>query len=315
MAEPPFVAVLIPTRDNVAELLLCLESVRRLDAARARIQVLVFDNGSRDGTAKRVRDLYGAMRAEGWARLDLEVSPRNLGAFGGRAAALAALAPEAEMVLSLDDDVELAPDALGRLLGAMAEPGAGVAGARIVYDDRPDLTASAAGYWNRWLGTFSGRDPAVRAPCDFVTSCGCLIRRAALDAVGGFDRDYFTSHGDVDLCLKIRARGFSVLYEPAAVIRHKVARGGTRTIERLYYVHRNKVLLLRKHLPAWWRPVVFALYAALWLPRVVAGSLAFHRGLRGDEVRVLALAMLDGALDRRGESPRFRPPAPRGAGP
>jgi GT2 family glycosyltransferase len=135
-----------------------------------------------------------------------------------------------------------------------------------------------------------------------VTSCGCLIRKRALDAVGGFDRDYFTSHGDVDLCLKIRARGFAVVYEPGAVIRHRVDRGGTRTPERLYYLYRNKLLLVRKHVPAWWRPVVFAVYAIAWPPRIVAGSLAHPRPQRRRELRAVGLAVLDAFLDRRGKA-------------
>lgn len=305
MADGPSVSVLIVTRNNADELRGCLKSLGHIAYPKTGMEILVFDNGSTDGTTQRVRDLFDRLRIEGWARLAYERSPRNLGVYGGRAEALRALRPQGEFILSLDDDVELAPDALSRLLEAMADPQAGVVGARIVYHDTPDEVASAAGYLNRWLGAYDERAPAARTACDFVTGCGCLIRRAALEAVGGFDRDYFTSHGDVDVCLKIGARGFQILYEPAAVIRHKVARGGTRTPERVYYVYRNKLLLLRKHLPWWWRPAVFALYAALWLPKVLGGSVAHHRGVRGAEVRAILLAMLDAALDRRGEAQWF----------
>jgi hypothetical protein len=248
------------------------------------------------------------MEPEGWRRLLLERSARNLGAFGGRAEAARLLDPEGDLLLSLDDDVELAPDALAVLVAALDDPGVGVAGARIVYHDAPEEVASAAGYLNRWLGTFSAAAPAARTPCDFVSSCGCLVRRAAFDAVGGFDGEYFTSHGDVDLCLKVRALGLAVLYEPAAVIRHKVARGGTRSPERVYYGYRNKLLLLRTHVPAWWRPGVFALYGALWLPKILAGSVGRHGGVSGPEVRAILRAVRDAALDRRGEARRSTRP-------
>jgi len=312
MAEPSFISVLIPTRNNAEELLLCLESLRGLKYPKDRLELLVFDNGSTDGTAERVREIYRRFRVEGWEHLALERSPQNLGAFGGRAEALGALDSKAEFILSLDDDVELAPDALTLLLQAMADPRAGVAGARIVYHDAPREVASAAGYFNRWLGTYSEQIPTIRTACDFVTSCGCLIRRAAFEAVGGFDRDYFTSHGDVDLCLRLRAAGYQVLYEPAAVIYHKVARGGTRTPERVYYNYRNKLLLLRKHLPWWWRPTVFALYGALGLPKALGDSLTHHRGVRGAELRAILLATLDAALDRRREARWFSSASPSG---
>ncbi len=301
----PFVSVLIPTWNNAGQLLECLASIRALDYPRARLEIVVFDNGSHDGTAERVETLFADMRGEGWARLALARSPRNLGAFGGRAAALRSLGPAADFVLSLDDDVTLSPSGL-RVLVTAAADGAGAVGARIVYDDAPGEVASAAGYFNRWLGTYHERRPTVRTPCDFVTSCGCLLRRGPLESVGGFDAGYFTSHGDVDLCLALRARGFTVLYEPAAEIRHKVARGGTRSPERVYYGYRNKLLVLRKHLPRGRRPFVFALYALGWVPRAVAGSLVHHRGLRSDELRAILLGVRDGFLDRRGEAPYFR---------
>jgi len=301
----PSVAVLIVTWNNGAELLLCLESLRRLDYPRERMEVVVLDNGSTDDTAARVGALFGRMRAEGWARLAGERSPRNLGAFGGRAEALRSVGPAAEFVLSLDDDVEVEPDALRALLDAMADPAVGVVGARIVYADAPDEVASAAGYLSRLTGTFRERAPEVRTACDFVSSCGCLIRRSAMDSVGGFERDYFTSHGDVDLCLKLGEAGFRVLYEPAAVIRHRVARGGTRTPERVYYGYRNKLLLLRRHLPPRGRLRVMLIYAFLWLPKTLGGSVLRHHGLRRAELRAILLGALDGALGRRGEARWF----------
>jgi GT2 family glycosyltransferase len=300
----PFVSVVIPTRSNAAELLECLASLRALDYPRGRLEIVVFDNGSQDDTAERVEVRFADMRDQGWARLVLVRSSKNLGAFGGRAAALRSLGPVGDFVLSLDDDVVVTPDSL-RLLVAAAEGGAAVVGARIVYDDAPDTVASGAGYFNRWLGTYRERRPAVRTACDFVTSCGCLLRRGPLESVGGFDAAYFTSHGDVDLCLSLRDRGFTVLYEPAATIRHKVARGGTRDPERIYYVYRNKLLVLRKHLPRGRRPIVLALYALGWAPRAFLGSLARHRGARREELRAIAFAVRDGLCDRRGEGPGF----------
>lgn len=303
--RPPIVSVLIATWNNGAELGACLASLRQLEYPKDRVEAIVFDNGSTDDTGRIVRECYGKMEAEGWARLSLGRSPENLGAFGGRAAAYGLLGPGADFVLSLDDDVEPEPAALARLVGAAARPCVGIVGARIVYWDSPSETASAAGDFDARLGRFAERRPAGPAACDFVSSCGCLIRRSVMDELGGFDGSFFTSHGDVDLCLRAKARGYAVCYEPSAVIRHRVARGGTRTPERVYYGYRNKLLLLRRHVPARWRPLVWALYAVGWLPKILAGSIAHHRGLEGREVRAILLAALDGVLGRRGRATWF----------
>jgi GT2 family glycosyltransferase len=303
-APSPSVSVLIASFNNSGELVACLEALRRLDYPRDRVEIVVLDNGSTDGTSDRLRERFSAMETERWARLVLRRSERNLGAFGGRAAAAASLSPDTEFVLSLDDDVEIAPDALGHLIRA-GGPGVGIVGARIVYWDAPDETASAAGDFDRRLGRFRARTPAARTACDFVSSCGLLVSRAAWDATGGFDGSWFTSHGDVDLCLRARRLGYAVQYEPAAVIRHRVARGGTRTPERVYYGYRNKLGLLRRHVPRRWRPLVWTLYAAGWLPRIVAGSVAHHGRLHPGELRAILLAVWDGLRNRQGRAPWF----------
>jgi GT2 family glycosyltransferase len=302
--DPPAVSVLIATRNNAGELAACLESIRRLEYRPDRLEIVVFDNGSTDDTERVVREGYAKMEPMGWRRLVVERSAENLGAFGGRAAAARWLDPATDFVLSLDDDVEPHPEALARLVAA-AGPGVGVVGARIVYWDAPDLTASAAGHFDARLGRFRERAPDSAADCDFVSSCGCLVSRAAWQATGGFDGGFFTSHGDVDLCLRARRRGFAVRYEPAAVIRHRVARGGTRTPERVYYGYRNKLVLLRRHVPRRWRPLTWAVYAAAWAPKIVTGSVVHHRGLDLAELRAILLAVRDGALGRRGRAPWF----------
>jgi len=121
MASPPLVSVLIATWNNGAELQACLGSLRQLEYPKDRLEVVIFDNGSTDGTEQAVRECYGKLEAEGWARLAFDRSPENLGAFGGRAAARRLLGPGADFVLSLDDDAEPEPDALVRLVRTAAD--------------------------------------------------------------------------------------------------------------------------------------------------------------------------------------------------
>lgn len=304
--DAALVSVLIPTRNNVAELRACIDSLRASRHPVNALELLIFDNGSRDDVAREIEALVTRLASGGWARVALARSARNLGAFGGRAVAARTLAPAGDFILSLDDDVEVEPAALGHLLAAMGDARVAAVGARIVYHDAPDTVASGAGDFDRWLGIYRERAPDTRTACDFVSSCGVLIRRTAFERAGGFDGQFFTSHGDVDLCLTLRARGGVVCWEPAATIRHKVERGGTRTPERVYYGYRNKLLVVRKHVPPWWRPVLYAGYAVLWPPALVAGSIRHHRGLDRAELRAIMLALLDAARDRRGEAAWFR---------
>ena len=259
---------------------------------------MLYDNGSTDDTAENVPAHLEGM--SGWGQLGYSRSEENLGAFGGRAVAQQQIPRRAEFVLSLDDDVEMAPDSLRIMLAALRDTGAGSVGARIVYYSDPSREAISAGYFNRWLGAFSGDAPEQRSPCHFTASCGTLYRSDVFLSVGGFDVEYYTSHGDVDVCLKIMDAGYDVLYEPEAVIQHKVEFGGTRNPERMYYLLRNKVLLFRKHLTFPQRMIVYTLYALTWVPKLLLASIVHHRSFDWPELKAIGQAVVDAVLDRRG---------------
>ena len=301
MPSLPAICLQIVTWNNCDDLIATLKSLQQLDYPKEQLDLLVFDNGSTDGTMEKVATHMATMTEAGWGRADYHRSEDNLGAFGGRAAAQKLMTKRAEFFFSLDDDLELAADSLAILLTALQQTAAGSAGARIVYHSDPSRVAISAGYMNPWSGTFSGSAPTQRTPCHFTGAGATLFRRTVFDSVGGFDADFYTSHGDVDIGLKIVKSGHEVLYVPQAVIEHKVAIGGTRTPERMYYQLRNKVLLFRKHLSLPQRLTVYSLYALAWVPKLLLSSIAFHRGVNGPELKAIARAVADAVLDRRGQ--------------
>ncbi len=85
---------------------------------------------------------------------------------------------------------------------------------------------------------------------DVPAMCGAavLLRRAALDRVGLFDRDFFMYYEDTDLSWRLRADGWRIRYEPSAVVRHLHA---ASSVERSptfdFYTARNRVLTLAKN--------------------------------------------------------------------
>jgi GT2 family glycosyltransferase len=58
--------------------------------------------------------------------------------------------------------------------------------------------------------------PSVRTDVDWVSGAAMLVRRAAFDEAGGMDERYFLLYGDVDFCLRLRRKGWTVTYEPRA---------------------------------------------------------------------------------------------------
>jgi GT2 family glycosyltransferase len=74
------------------------------------------------------------------------------------------------------------------------------------------------------------------------------LRTAALDDVGHFDDDFFLYYEDVDLCWRLRSRGWAIRYEPRAVVHH-LHSATTGAGSELFQFHdlRNRLICLGKN--------------------------------------------------------------------
>jgi GT2 family glycosyltransferase len=304
LAVWPGVSVFIPAWNDAVDLAACLRSLRGLRYPRERVEVVVWDNGSTDGTGDRAREAFDAMREEGWGGLAVLRSERNEGSYVPYNLAEPALAASTDYVLGLDADVEVGPDLLERLVAAARGERVAVVGARSVYFDRPERTAHGAGFVSRWSARYGERDPGEAIECDYVIGCCWLLDRRAFRAVGGFNPDFFINHWEVDYCLRAKRAGWRVRYEPRAVVRHKVAPGGTRNPERLYYMYRNKLLMIRTS--GWFRYPGLAAGLCALLSAARIGGDALAPG-RGGETRASVRGLLDGLRGRRGVVTPGRP--------
>lgn len=217
---------------NTSELLRsCLESMRG-DAEAGRAEVWVVDNASSDGSADLVE------REFPWVRLIR--SEQNLGF--GRAVNLVAEATTAAWIAPSNADIELAPDALERLLDAgTQDPAAGVLAPRLIGPDGqtqhsvhafPGLLLSIAvgsGIWRATPGldqrlAIAGRwDPEVPRPVDWAHGAFLLVRREAFDRGGGFDPGQWMYAEDIDLAWRLRRAGWITRYEPQARVGHELS--------------------------------------------------------------------------------------------
>jgi hypothetical protein len=75
-----------------------------------------------------------------------------------------------------------------------------------------------------------------------------VVRREVFDEVGGFDSQFVVAHGDVDFCLKLRARNYLIVYEPYTELYHheSLMRGYEDTPEKVERLKKETQLLLRK---------------------------------------------------------------------
>jgi len=218
------VAVVMLTLNQRETTLRALQSL--MPQVEPGMQVLVWDNGSGDGTVEAVQRAYPAVTAHH--------HPTNLGVASGRNAG-AKLAIERfrpEFLLFLDNDLVLRPGFVRALLDAFArEPRLGQAQAKLLYLDEPTRINDGGGCRiNFWLGRTDpvGFKEVDRGQCEQVAPCvscgGAMMVRARLFAeLGGFD-SIFDPFGpeDLDFSLRLQERGYKALYIPSAVALHEV---------------------------------------------------------------------------------------------
>ncbi|KHE92951.1 MAG: putative glycosyl transferase [Candidatus Scalindua brodae] len=128
-----------------------------------------------------------------------------------------------------------------------------------------------------------------------------LIKKEVISDVKGFDRDYYTSHAEVDFCLRAKKKGYKILYDPGVIVRHDVARGGTKTPERIYYLYRNKLLVVRKHASLLQKVITLPLYTVFWIPKMIMDSVRFHRRIKLDELLIMFKAVRHAIINRVGK--------------
>jgi len=282
----------------------CLTSVLALDPAADH--VLLVDNGSKDGTADRVRAEYPEVEV-------LSLTENRYFAGGVNAGFERALAQGAGSVLLLNNDLVLDREALGHLLAALDTDATRAAVSPKLYGyDVPDRIWFAGGIVTRGWGLIRHRganrkEDAFRdGPCaiDYVSGAAVLIARAALERVGLLDPDYVIYVEDVDWSARARAAGFTLWYEPKARGWHHVSAtsGGGLTTLKAYFRLRSGALYLTRHVSAWERPPAWLAYGA-WTASLFAGAL-----VRGDHRS--AGALLEGFRDFTTTLLGF-PPSPR----
>jgi hypothetical protein len=298
----PFVSIVIPTLNSKKDLVRCLNSIRKLEYPQKRMEVIIWDNGSTDGTREEVGRMFIEMEKEGWKILNMIQSEENLGVYTSRDELFKRVNPDTDYVLSIDDDVFLPSDSLKIFVKYLQDhSNAGIIGPRTVYDMKPDETAHGAGFVNLWIGRYRDIDAGSLVGCDYVIGCCMLIKKDAISDLKGFDRDYYTSHGEVDFCLRAKKKGYKIFYDPGVIVRHNIARGGTKTLERIYYLYRNKLLVIRKNASLPQKMTSFLLYSIFWVPKMIIDSIRFHRGIKLDEWLVMFKAVRHAIINRVGK--------------
>lgn len=238
---------------NAAELLgQCVLSLLESDV-QPRIRVV--DNASTDGSAERLRNLYGRS-----SQVRISMNPSNLGFARAVNACISSL--DSEYLLVINPDCRVERNTLGLLQAALDKDDRAALAGPMVHDVNgkpeaaslrrfPDplksfMTVSGLHRLESWWPSFAGvvldTEPLLDSPplpAEAVSGACMLIRRSALEQVGSFDESYGLHCEDLDLMYRLRQAGWHCLFVPAArAVHHQ----GISSSSRPLWVHRQKHL-------------------------------------------------------------------------
>lgn len=248
---PPLVAAVVLNWNKAGESAHCVVALR--GQTHPNLRVIVVDNGSPEDSLGPLHDLD--------APFLLLRNGANLGFTGGVNTGIRrALSEGADFIWLVNNDAAPAPDALELMLRSFqADAGIGLASPTIRNGDAGDEVEFCGGLWE--AGAFHTTDDAAtyehwretRPRQIWLVGTALLLRRELVEAVGLFDDRFFAYWEDNDYSVRSIRAGYRNVVVPGAVVRHwsglPKTDPGTKPPHYYYYMARNEIVFLRKHVP------------------------------------------------------------------
>ena len=219
----PLVSIIIPNKDAKTDLEKCIRSVKEKSSYK-NYEILIVENNSE---TEEIFAYYKELSKDPAIRLLKWKKEFNYSAINNFAAKKA----RGEYLLFLNNDTEvITEDWIQELLGICQRQGTGAVGARLYYGDHTiqhagtvigiggiaghmfvNLPGERTGYMHK---------AALIQDLSAVTAACMLVKREAFEEVGGFEEQLSVAFNDVDLCLRLREKGYLVVYDPYAELYH-----------------------------------------------------------------------------------------------
>lgn len=249
----PKVTIIILHLKNVSLLVDCIASLKKI--TYRNYNIIVVHNGPENVS---LRDALFPV----YQHIAIIINTgKNLGyAQGNNVGIRQALRDGAEYVLLLNDDTEVAPDFLTKLIAvAEVQQDVGMLGSKIFLYDQPQQVWFAGASFDNKVCDITTTEYDYGYKCegnnivesDYVTGCALLIRRKVLEEVGVLDKRFFLYWEDVDWGLRCIREGYKNVIVMYSHIWHKASAssGGVNSLPRVYHKTRSRLYMAKIYAP------------------------------------------------------------------
>jgi GT2 family glycosyltransferase len=212
----PLISIIIPTKGNLKLLKACVESIAK--SSYKNYEVIIVDNSKKEEARKLGGLKYAVFFYD---------EPFNFAKINNFAVQHA----RGEHVVFLNDDTQvISLDWMEKMLEHSLKPNVGAVGALLFYLNDTiqhagvligvgGITSHAFEGLSRNDSGYKGLVQTVRE-CSAVTGACMMTKKSLFQQVGGFDENFAYSFNDIDLCLRLREKGYLIMYTPHVQLYH-----------------------------------------------------------------------------------------------
>lgn len=252
--EKPLISIIIPNKDHIDDLDRCVQSILKKSAYPNYEFVIVENNSTEDETFAYYEKLQKECEKVHVCRYAGPFNYSKINNFGVSHAA-------GEYLLLLNNDTEMInEDCLEEMLGYCSRSDVGAVGARLYYEDNTIQHAGVVIGFGGIAGHCFVQQPrgntgyCHRIICaqDYsaVTAACMMVKRSVFEEVGGLTEELAVAFNDIDFCMKVRQKGYLIVYNPYAELYHyeSKSRGLEDTPEKLERFH-NEIRIFETRWP------------------------------------------------------------------
>lgn len=254
----PLLTIIILNFNGSKDTCRCIKSVFK--SSFSNFQLVIVDNGSTKNELTRLQTQFNDRRIV-WRRFE-----KNLGFAGGNNFIIKET--RTPYIMLLNNDAVIEPNCLKNLVKIMvSSPKIAACQAKILCLKRPkyfDYSGAAGGKMDQFgypfvrgrLGVYQEEDLGQydnEKELFWASGAAIMFRRKICLKVGLLPNDFFFYHEETDLCWRLKDAGYRIVFVPQSIIFHKgggSSMGSTgKLARRIFYVHRNALLLISRNLP------------------------------------------------------------------
>ncbi|MEM3448739.1 MAG: glycosyltransferase family 2 protein [Nitrososphaerota archaeon] len=244
MKNLPTVSVIIVNYNGIKWLRMFFESIIRSNYHQDKLEIILVDNGSLDGSVDYIREKYRSN-----PNIKIVENGENLGY--ANAVNKGIENAKGEVFFCISNDVELHPDCIKEIVDILSNREVGIVQPKVISIwDRKSLD-SGLNYLDIY-GYSYGYVPFSNKPLEvtFAEGIAWATRKDVINRIGKMEEYYFMEYDDQDICWRSLLAGYKNLFVPSAIVYH--VRGGTqgktlfdRTLNAKWYVTNHITTLIK----------------------------------------------------------------------